>query len=69
MTEHVENLKEYGKNMKKYVKNKKEYEEICRYIGFGTPISTWTLGLGKIPISPPLYGPWDLEKFHARASF
>jgi len=46
----------------------KEYEEI-RQFGFGTPTSIWTLGLGKILISPPLYGPWDLDKFHARASF
>ena len=35
--------------MKKYDKNMKEYEEICQYIGFGTPISIWALGLGKIP--------------------
>jgi len=27
------------------------YEEICRYIGFGTPISIWTLGHRKMPIS------------------
>ena len=63
MTEYVENMKEHVKNMKKYVKNMKEYEEISQYIGFGTPISIWALGLGKIPNSPPLYGPWDLEKF------
>ena len=49
-------MKEYVKNTKKYVENLMEYEEICRYIGFGTPISIWALGLGKIPISPPLYG-------------
>jgi len=54
--------------MKEYVKSMKEYEEICRNIGFGTHISIWALGLGKIPNSPPLYGPLDLEKFHARAS-
>ena len=35
----------------------------CQYIG-----SIWALGLGKIPNSPPLYGPWNLEKFHTRAS-
>jgi len=35
--------------MKKYVKNMKEFEEICQYIGFGTPISIWALGLTKIP--------------------
>ena len=62
MMEYVENMKEYVKNMKKYVKNMKEYEEIYQYIGFGTPISIWALGLremrlGKIPNSPPLYGP------------
>ena len=34
--------------MKEYDKNMKEYEEICQYIGFGTPISTWVLGLRKI---------------------
>ena len=63
--------------MKEYVENMKEYEEICRYIGFGTalglrkiPSTTFlqSLGLGKIPNSPPLNEPWDLEKFHARAS-
>jgi len=42
--------------MKEYVKNMKEYEEICRYIGFGTPISIWTLGLGKIPRPSLLLG-------------
>ena len=68
MKEYVENLKEYVQNTKKYVENMKEHEEICRYIGFGTPISIWILGLGKIPNSAPLYGPWDLKKFHARAS-
>ena len=26
-----------------------KYEEICRYIGFGTPTSIWALGLRKIP--------------------
>ena len=62
-------MKKYVENMKEYVENMKEYEEICRYIGFGTPISILTLGLGKIPISPSLYGSCDLEKFHARASF
>jgi len=68
MKKYVENMKEYVKNMKTYVENMKEYEEICRRIGFGTPISIWALGLGKIPNPPPLYGPWDLENFHARAS-
>ena len=83
MTEYVENMKEYVKNMKKYTKNMKEYyEEICQYIGFGTPISIlalglrktpsiafiYSLGLGEIPNFPTLYGPWDLEKFHAGAS-
>mgnify|MGYP000935881244 CR=1 FL=1 len=48
MKEYVKNLKEYVKNLKEYVKNLKEYEEICQYIGFGTPISLWVLGLGKI---------------------
>ena len=28
--------------------NMKEYEEICQYIGFGTPISIWVLRLRKI---------------------
>ena len=46
MKEYVENMEEY---MKKYVKNMKEYEEIFEYIGFGTPISIWALGLGKFP--------------------
>jgi len=41
-------MKEYVKNTKKYVENMNEYEEISRYIRFGTPISIWTLGLGKI---------------------
>ena len=54
--------------MKEYVKNMKEYEEICQYIRFGTLISIWALGLEKIPNSPSLYGPWDLEKFHVRTS-
>ena len=58
----------YVENIKK-IKPIKKYEEICRYyIGFGTLITIWTLGLEKIPISLPLYGSWDLEKFHARAS-
>ena len=39
---------------KKYKKISQKYEgiimkKICRYIGFRTPISIWTLGLGKIP--------------------
>jgi len=64
MKKDIENMKEYEKNMKEiwrnmyrkyegiceeYVKNMKEYEEICQYIGFGTPISIWALGLRKIP--------------------
>ena len=64
MLEYVENMKEYTENTKEYVENVKEYEEICRYIGFDTPF-IWTLGLRKIPISPPSYRRWDLEKFHA----
>ena len=56
-------MKEYVKNTEEYVENMEEYEERCRYIGFGTPISIWTLGIRKIPISPPLYELWDLEKF------
>ena len=44
-------------NLKEYVKNMKEYEEICQYIGFGTPK----------PIS--IYGPWDIEKFRAPPSY
>ena len=39
----------YVENMKKEVENMKEYEEICRYIGFGAPLSIWALGLRKIP--------------------
>ena len=42
-------MTEYVENMKEYVKNMKEYEEIRRYIGFGTLISIWALGLEKIP--------------------
>ena len=63
--EYVENIKEYVKNMKEYVKICRNMKEICQYIGFGTPISIWALGLGKIPNSPPSHGPWDLKKFHA----
>ena len=48
MTEYVENMEECVKNMKKYVKSMKEYEEICQYIGFGTPISIRALELRKI---------------------
>ena len=63
MKKDIENMKEYEKNMKEiwrnmyrkyegiceeYVKNMKEYEEICQYIGFGTPISIWALELGKV---------------------
>ena len=39
----------YELNMMEHVENMKEYEKIRQYIGFGTPISFWTLGLGKIP--------------------
>ena len=49
MKKYVKNMKEYVENMKEYVKNMKEYEEICQYIGFGTSISIWALGHGKIP--------------------
>ena len=49
MKEHMEYMKEYVKNTKKYVENMKKCEEICRYIGFGNPISIWALGLRKIP--------------------
>ena len=52
MKEHVENLKEYVKNM--------EYEEICQYIGFGTPTSIWVLEKFR---APPSYSLCDLEKF------
>ena len=34
--------------MKEYVENMEEYEEVCHYIGFGTPIFIWALGLEKI---------------------
>ena len=37
-------------------------------IKFRIPPFIWALGLGKIPNSPPLCGPWDWEKFHAGAS-
>ena len=46
--EYVENMTEYVNNTKKYVENMKEYKDIRRYVGFGTPLSIWTLGLGKI---------------------
>ena len=39
MTEYVENMKVYAKNMKKYV----------NILDLALPISTWALGLGKIP--------------------
>ena len=42
-------MKEYVKNVKKEVKNMKEYEEIRQHIAFGTPLSIWAMGLGKIP--------------------
>ena len=38
------NMKEIWRYMKEYLENMKEYEEICRYIGFGTPISIMGLG-------------------------
>ena len=44
--------------MKKYVENIEEYEEICQYIGFGTPISIWAFFR-----APPSYNFWDLKKF------
>jgi len=56
MYEYVENMKEYVENMKEYVENMKEYEEICQYIGFGTPISIWALGLEKFQILPLYIG-------------
>ena len=61
-------MKKYVENMEEYEGNMTIYEEICRYIGFDTPISIWALGLKKIPNSPTSYEPWDLEKLHARAS-
>ena len=77
----VVNMKKYVKNMKKYVENMwniwrnmgkiwRNMWRIWRHMsrGFGTPISIWALGFGKIPNSPPLYGSWDLEKFHSRTS-
>ena len=53
-------MKEHVENMKEYVENMKEYEEICRYIGFGTPISIWALEKFR---APPSYSLWDLKKF------
>ena len=64
MKEYVESMKKYVENMKEYVENMKEYKEICRYIGFRTPI--YALGLRKLPLPPP-YRSWHLEKFQARA--
>ena len=50
-------MTEYVENMKEYVKNMKEYlENMKKYVNI------MHLAL------PYLYGPWDLEKFHARAS-
>ena len=71
MKEYEENMKEYVKNTKKCVENMKEYEEICRYIGFGTLIFMWTLGLltlypglGTWKNSTPELPSelWDIEK-------
>ena len=61
-------MKEYVKNMEKEVENMKDYEGICgKYEGIFQKYEeirrNISLGLGKIPNSPPLYGPWDLEKF------
>ena len=44
--------------MKEYVKNTKKYVENMKEFD-----DIFDLAL------PYLYGPWDLEKFHARASF
>jgi len=49
--------------MKEYVKNMKEYEEICQYIGFGTPISIWAFGLGEIPRPSFLLGSGTWKNF------
>ena len=68
MKEYVENKKEYIKICRNMKEICRKYEGICQYIGFGPPISIWALGLVKIPNSPPLYGPRNLEKFHVRAS-
>ena len=65
MKEYVENMKAYMKNMKKYVANMKKYEEICRYIGFSTPIHTY-MGLRTWRNSEHrlhVCSLWDLEKF------
>ena len=60
MKKYVENvweMKEYVENMKEYVKNTKKYvENMKKYVDI--------LDLAF----PYLYGPWDLEKFHVRAS-
>ena len=51
--------------MKEYVKNMKEYEEICQYIGFGTPISimglrTWKNSSHRLHI---VSGTWKNSEF------
>ena len=48
--------------MKEYVENMKECEEVCQYIGFGTSISIWALGLQKILSTTFIYSLWDFEK-------
>ena len=62
MEEYEGNMKEYVYNMKEFEGNMTLYEVIWRnmkkyvnildlalpYLGFGTPISIWTLGLWKI---------------------
>ena len=58
MKEYVGNIEEYVKNMKEYVKNMKKYVENMK----------WHLHRESDFSAPPLYGPWDLEKFHAGAS-
>ena len=56
-------MKKYAENMMKYGEICRKYEEIrSRYIGFGTTISIWALGLSTPELSPRL---WDLEKFWA----
>ena len=58
MKKYVENMKEYVENVKEYVKNTKKYvENMKEYVDI--------LDLAL----PYLYGRWDLENFHARASF
>ena len=66
-------MKEYVENVKEYVKissNMKEYEKCKRVLisleKFRAPPSYNLRVLEKFRILP--LGPWDLEKFHARAS-